>query len=313
MMAVYTQLNESDIQGIGSRYDLTIVDYETVLAGATNYNYLVRTQQGSYVLTVLEDKTFNQAVELGRLLLLLKEYAFPTTRPLFAGNGEIAIVHKGKPVMVKEYVEGEVNRDLDERMLGQVGAAMGKLHQVPVPGFLADRQPYGVRKFTHIFGQDIDREYEAWIAERFSDFAKQKPKSLPRGLIHGDLFYDNVLFEGAMLKAIIDFEEAMCEDKVFDLGMGIVGMCRVGAGVELDKARALVRGYEQVRKLEEREKGALQMFIEYAAETVSCWRYWKYHVDEPSEKNADKHRQMVRIAEEIRGVPKARFSEVVFN
>ena len=132
-------------------------------------------------------------------------------------------------------------------------------------------------------------------------------------MIHGDLFYDNVLFEGRRLKAIIDFEETTCEDNVFDLGMGIVGMCGVGTGVVLEKARALVSGYEQVRELEAREKRALQMFVEYAAATVSCWRYWKYHIDGPSEENADKHRQMARIAEEIKCVPKAKFSEVVFG
>ncbi len=313
MMVIYTQLQESDLQEISVRYNLTIVDYETVSGGATNSNYLVRAQQGRYVLTVFEEKTFNQTVELGQLLLLLEEHQFPTTHPLFAGNGEIAIMHKGKPVMVKKYVEGEVCRYLSNGMLHQVGAAMARLHQVPVPSFLSSRHPYGVLKFPSIQGQNIDTEYETWIAQRFSYFEQQKPQGLPRGLIHGDLFYDNVLFEGRRLKAIIDFEETTCEDNVFDLGMGIVGMCGVGTGVVLEKARALVSGYEQVRELEAREKRALQMFVEYAAATVSCWRYWKYHIDEPREENADKHRQMVQVAEEIMCVPKAKFSEVVFG
>lgn len=313
MMAVYTQLQESDVREIGGRYDLAIEEYETISAGATNLNYVVRAQQGIYVLTVFEDKTFNQVVELGRLLLLLKERAFPTTRPLVAENGGIAIIHKGKPAMVKKYVEGETYRALSNGMLRQAGAAMAKLHRIPVPGFLSKREPYGVRRFPSIQGQNIDVEYETWIANRMSHFEQQKPQGLPQGLIHGDIFYDNVLFESERLRGIIDFEEATCGEKVFDLGMGVVGMCRVGGRVELEKARALVRGYEQVRTLGEREKRAMQMYVEYAAATVSCWRYWKYHVDEPSEEKADKHRQMVRVAEEIQGILKARFSKVVFG
>jgi homoserine kinase type II len=313
MMAVYTKLQESDIWEIAGSYGLTIVNYETIAAGAANSNYLLRTPQGSYVLTVFDDRTLARTVELGRLLLLLKEYAFPTTRPLFAANEEIAMMHKGKPVMMKMYVDGQVYRDLDKTMLHQVGAAMARLHQVPVPGFLSDEQHYSLQKCSSIQGQNIDTEYEAWIAKRFSYLEQQKPQGLPRGLIHGDMFYDNVLFEGTRLKAIIDFEDATCEDKVFDLGMGIVGLCRKGPAVVLEKARALVKGYEQIRVLEEGEKRALQLFVEYAAAAVSCWRYWKYHVDAPRVEKADKHLQMVRAAEGVRGIPKARFLEAVFS
>ena len=312
-MAAFTQLQESDIRGIADSYGLMIVDYEPIAAGAENSSYLVRAQQASYVLTVFEDTTLALAVEHGRLLSRLKEYAFPSPRPLLAVNGEIAAEHNDKPVMLKEYVAGRVYRYPNKTMLHEVGTAMAKLHQVPWPNALSIRQPYGVRKLSSIQGQKIDTEYEGWIAKRLSCLEQQRPQGLPRGLVHGDIFYDNVLFEGARLKAIIDFEDAACEDKLFDLGMGIVGLCRKGQGVVPEKARALVKGYEQIREWEEGEKRALQLYVEYAAATVSCWRYWKYHVDAPSVENADKHRQMVRVAEGIQDIPEARFLEMVFG
>ena len=190
---------------------------------------------------------------------------------------------------------------------------MAKLHQVPQPDFLSIRRPYGVQKYSSIQGQNIDTEYEDWIAKRLPYLEQEKPQGLPRGLIHGDIFYDNVLFEGTKLKAIIDFEDATSNDKVFDLGMGIVGLCRKGKRVVPEKARALVKGYEQIRELEETEKSALQLYVEYAAATVSCWRYWKYHVDAPSVANADKHWQMVRVAEGVQDIPEARFLEMIFS
>ena len=312
-MAVYTQLQKSDIREIAGSYDLTIVDYEPIAAGAGNSNYLVRAQQASYVLTVFEDTTLALTVEHGQLLSLLKEYEFPSPRPLLAVNGKIAIAYNDKPVMLKDCVAGDVCRYPDKTMLHQVGTAMAKLHQVPRPDSLSNRRPYGVQKLASIQGQKIDTEYEGWIAKRLPCLEQRKPQGLPRGLIHGDIFYDNVLFEGTKLKAIIDFEDAACDDKVFDLGMGIVGLCGKGQGVVLEKARALVKGYEQIRKLEEGEKRALQLYVEYAAVTVSCWRYWKYNVDAPSAENADKHWQMVRVAEGVQAIPKARFLEMVFS
>jgi len=313
MMAAFTQLKESDIRGIADSYDLTMVDYEPIAAGTANSNYLVQAQQASYVLTVFEDTTLALAVQHGRLLSLLKEYAFPSPRPLLAVNGEIAIAHNDKPVMMKEYVAGRVYRYPNKTMLHQVGTAMAKLHQVPWPDFLSNRRLYGVQKFSSIQGQKIDTEYEGWIAKRLPYLEQQKPQGLPRGLIHSDIFYDNVLFEGTRLAAIIDFEDATCKDKVFDLGMGIVGLCRKGQGVVLEKAQALVKGYEQIRELEEGEKRALQLYVEYAAVTASCWRYWKYHLDAPSVENTDKHWQMVRVAEGVQDIPKARFLEIVLS
>jgi Ser/Thr protein kinase RdoA (MazF antagonist) len=121
MMAAFTQLKESDIRGIADSYDLTMVDYEPIAAGTANSNYLVQAQQSSYVLTVFEDTTLALTVEHGRLLSLLKEYAFPSPRPLLAVNGEIAIAHNDKPVMMKEYVAGRVYQYPNKTMLHQVG------------------------------------------------------------------------------------------------------------------------------------------------------------------------------------------------
>jgi Ser/Thr protein kinase RdoA (MazF antagonist) len=83
--------------------------------------------------------------------------------------------------------------------------------------------------------------------------------------------------------------------------------------VALDKVQALVAGYQRIRQLEEKEKETLQLFSEYAATLVSCWRYWKYNIDTPIAKEARNHWPMVRIAEKIGGIPQARFLEAVFN
>jgi len=83
--------------------------------------------------------------------------------------------------------------------------------------------------------------------------------------------------------------------------------------VALDKVRALVAGYQRIRQLEEKEEEALQLFSEYAATMVSCWRYWKCNIDTPITNKADTHWPMVRLAEKISDIPQARFLEAVFG
>lgn len=312
-MARYVQLQEDDIQEIAGDYALTVVDFEPIQGGATNSNYLLRTRQGRYVLTVFDEITRAAATRMGRLLLLLAEYAFPAPRPLPPHEGGLVTMHMGKPVMIKTYIAGRVHRDLDATMLRQIGAAMARLHQIPVPDFLTDQQPYGARHVSSITGRNINPRYEAWAARRIAYLAQHIPPGLPQGLIHGDVFYDNVLFVGKKFKAIIDFGEAIHYYKGFDLALGFVGLCREGSTVVLDQARALVRGYHQVRKLKEREQETLQLFAEYAATAISCWRFWKYHIHTLIAAKADAHWQMVRLAEEIGNIPQARFLDAIFG
>jgi homoserine kinase type II len=225
----------------------------------------------------------------------------------------VITTHQGKAVMLKSYIVGQVVRNLDENMLQQMGMALARLHQLPVPDFLHARPPYGLEELPQVVGQNIDPEYEAWVASRFARLERKIPPGLPRGLIHGDLFYDNVLFASQELQALIDFGEAMDYYHTHDLGMSIVGSCRKGTELELDKARALVAGYEKVRRLEEREKETLQLFVEYAATAVSCWRFWKYHVDTHLPDKANEHQTMVRLAKRVRVIPQTQFAGSIFG
>lgn len=312
-MAVYTSLHKSEIQKIAQAYGLTVIKHATVSAGAANTNYLINTKQGDYMLTVAEDKEVKQIAELGELLLLLKQNSFPTTYPILTVNGDIVTQNNSKPVMVKKYIKGNIARDLSQKMLRQIGVAMAKLHQIPAPRFLSNRRPYGVQKYAKIQGRHIDPTYENWIAIKFSDFKRLKPAELPCGLVHGDIFYDNVIFDGDRLKAIIDFEEALYHAKIFDLGMGIVGTCFAGQHFLIEHARSLIQGYERVRKLEREEKNALKLFVEFAAVTVSCWRYWKYHIDSQNKEAADKHKQMMRMADAVHGIPQEMWLKTIFT
>ena len=311
-MAAYIQLQESDVQEIAELYDLTIIDFAPIEGGSSKSNYLLHTRQGRYVLTVFGTKMLDLVTRSGQLLLLLANYEFPTTRLLPSVQGEATTIYREKPVMIKVFIEGQVYRELDQTMLRQVGVAMARLHQLSAPDSLLDKQLYGMPHYSSIVGHSLDPEYETWIVQRLAYLEQRIPQELPQSLIHSDLFYDNVLFVGKRLKAIIDFEDALYYYKGFDLGMGVVGLCSRESGVALDKVRALVAGYQQIRQLEEKEKETLQLFSEYAAAIVSCWRYWKYNVDTPIAKKARTHLPMLRLAERISDIPPTRFLDAIF-
>lgn len=308
-----TRLQLQGIKEIVDKYGLTVSAFRPFSGGAANSSYWLQTGQGNYVLTIFNEKTQGYVARLGQLLLQLAEWEFPTTRLLLPTESGLVTMYRDKPVMLKTFIPGEVNTAWNESLLHQVGGALASLHQVPAPDFLPNTHPYGRQTFATVIGQNIHPLYESWLAEQHAYLAQHFPQQLPQALIHGDLFYDNVLIEGQTLRAIIDFEEACHYYRLFDLGMAIVGLCMEGATVALNKAQALVHGYQQEQRLEAREKEALQLFVEYAAIATSYWRFWKYYVHSPQSEKADKPLAMMRLTKTIRAIPKATFLTAIFK
>ena len=152
-----------------------------------------------------------------------------------------------------------------------------------------------------------DHDYVRWLTGRYCDLTQNISSNLPSGLIHGDLFCDNALFEGKQLKAILDFEDVCHYYKVFDIGMAIVGLCRQNKRIDLGKASSVLSGYQKIRPLEGAEREALQAFIELAAILTSVWRFWKYNIDLPGTQKSNKYLEMVHIARQIAAIPKTVF------
>ena len=311
-MTQYLKLQEKDILEISRKYNLTQIGYESIEESAGNTNYLVRTAQNQYVLTIFETEHI-RAANLSRLLYLLEELDFPTTRIQKLANGDAITSYQGKPVLLKPYIVGQVVENMDENLVSQVGAVMASLHKIPNPHYLPCQHAYGLETFPRVMDKGINLEYENWLAQRYDFFMQTIPSGLPRGLIHGDVFYDNVLFDGKKFKAIIDFEEACQYYKVFDLGMAVVGLCTEESKVRLPKVRSLVNGYQKIRVIERAEKEILQLFVEYAAIATSSWWFWKFNIDTPIAELSDKHREMVNIAKDASAIPNEKFMNAVFS
>jgi homoserine kinase type II len=227
-------------------------------------------------------------------------------------NGETLTRHQGQSVLIRPYVTGQVIEDLDNDQVSQVGTALARLHEIPAPGDLPNQHMYVAETYPKIVEQEIDQKYKKWIEQRYNFLMKNIPLDLPVGLGHGDLFTDNILFEEEKLKAFLDFESVCRMYKAFDLGMTAVGICAEDEEIVINKVRALVDGYQEVRSLEQKEKDSLQIFIECTAILTSAWRFWKYNMDAPDTEKSNKYMQMVNIAKNVSAIPKEEFNNAVF-
>lgn len=312
-MARYTQLNTQQINRLAKLYNLSIDSYQPMEGGAANSSYLLTSAQGRYVLTVYEDQQLKQVTMIGKTLWHLAKHKFSTVVIVPTIEGDAAVLHAGKPVLVKEYIQGKVVQHMDDRMLAQVGAALAQLHQIPSPDYLTRQHPYGLELFSTFLGLDIDPEYDAWLSERTGFLEEHTPTNLPKALIHGDLFYDNVLFHGRSFKAIIDFEEVCFYHKVFDLGMALLGICSADGNLDMEMARTLMAGYLGDGNMGDLERETLQLMLETAAVATSCWRFRKYNLDNPTPDRKRKHWEMAHFADYVHSIDKGEFMAAVFG
>lgn len=306
MMAKYIQLEAKQIRALATQYNLVVSDFSHIEGGAGNTSFLLHTTRGKFILTVFDIPT-ERVVAISQLLLHLEAYQFPTTHVISRIEGGEITAIQGKSVLIKPFIPGQVIQDLDEAQLAQIGAATAQLHQIPAPNCVPNEHDYGLQIFPDIIGYQIDPEYEDWLKQKYNFLRKSIPSDLPTGLIHGDLFFDNILFDQGQFKAIIDFEEACHNYFIFDLGMAILGLCAEGSRINLIKVQALTSGYHQIRHLMQQEKDILQTMVVYAATATSAWRFWKYNIDKPMPDKAKLHRDLMQIAINVQAIPEELF------
>lgn len=295
-MAAYTNLEHADLNEILSLYGLEMHNYSPITAGNSNSNYRIETKEESFVLTMMEEKPKERIEKFAKLLNWLNQHDFKTSFIQLTLKGELVTEFTGKPLLLKKWISGEVYEYFEPGMFQQIGNTLASLHTVPVPDFLPVGYLYGLAALEEVKMHCDDLEFKNWLTTSIHSLENKLPKNLPKGIIHGDLFYDNILFEGDQLKAVIDFEEASHYFLIFDLAMAILGTCQTAGQIDLVKSNFLIKGYEEIRQLTEKEKEYFSLFIQHAAIATSCWRFWKYNIATPNPKNKNKHREMMQLA-----------------
>ncbi len=278
-MAQYTILDDAGIQDILILYGIEkIQSYEVLSGGLANTNYLVQTEQHSLVLTICEQKTHEEAKRLGVLLEYLKQNKFSTSKLVKASNGALTVAWQDKPVLLKEFIVGDIVQDLSKSRLIYLGRELAKLHRIEAPDYVAQDLSFGMGYFDEVQAYASESSFYKWLKHTQEYIENYITVDLPKSLIHSDIFYDNIIISKESKHPIImDFEEACYYYRIFDIGMMLIGVCRDDKIINLTKVSHLIAGYEKEMKLLDIEKKALKAFTVYAATATGFWRHYNFN------------------------------------
>ena len=305
-MAHYTALSDSDLQTILAHYGIEKVKSCKVLSGGSeNTNYLVKTGIGAFVLTICEQKSPKEAKKLASLLEHLLLNNFSTSKLVKTITGKLTIDWNDKPVMLKKFIEGDILEDLSEHLLEHLGKELAKLHQIKAPDYLPSSVNYGIEHFSKVELYAPDSSFNTWLKNTQKHIEVYIDISLPKTLIHSDIFYNNVIVNENRVEAtIMDFEEACYYYRLFDIGMMIVGTCCKNDIIDLNKVASLLKGYQQEVKLLEIEIESLQAFTAYAATATAFWRHQNFNYVNVDATMKNHYLEMKKLADTIINLPK---------
>ena len=273
-MAVYTAIDEASLGAFLAAYDLgPAVQLQGIAEGVENSNYLLVTERGRFILTIYEKRV--DPAELPFFLGLMDHLAargVPCPTPVHGRDGEALRHLCGRPAAVVSFLEGVSPRRVRAAHCAALGAALADLHLAGDGFDMARPNALSVSGWRALFETcraDADRVLaglEQEIDRELTRIEQEWPDDLPRGVIHADLFPDNVFFQGDRLTGIIDFYFACVDLVAYDLAICLNAWCFEPDGAfNITKARHMLAAYRARRGFTPRELAALPLLARGAA------------------------------------------------
>jgi homoserine kinase type II len=273
-MAVYTEVPDEELEAFLGGYDIgAALSIKGIAEGVENSNFLLHTEAGFFILTLYEKRVSEKDLPffLG-LLQHLSARGVTCPQPVSNRKGQPLGRLAGRPAVIVTFLDGVSVRRPDARHCGMVGEALGKMHAAGA-GFSLSRENALSRAGWHqLFRAAEHRADEVLpglavaLAEELAHLDAAWPRTLPEGVIHADLFPDNVFFLAGQLSGLIDFYFACDDFLAYDLAICLNAWCfEPDTSFNITKGMALINGYERVRPLEAAETAALPTLARGAA------------------------------------------------
>ncbi|MFK7773991.1 MAG: homoserine kinase [Saprospiraceae bacterium] len=309
----YTVLNIEAINNLARQYDLgEIISFKILSGGSENTNYLIASNIEKYVLTICEQKSTTEAINLSMLLEHLATNNFSTSKIIRNKKNELISTYNDKPVILKSFLEGKTMDNLPNHLIELIGIQMGKLHKINEPDYLPKKLNYGIEQFSDVAIYAENSSFHNWLKKIEDQIKSYFSQPIPQALIHSDIFYSNVIIDDDENNiTIMDFEEATYYYRIFDIGMTIVGICCEGELVNLEKVSSLLKGYVQEIELTDLEKNALQVFTIYAAASMSFWRHRNFNYTNPTPGMENHYLALKNIADCVKELPEDCFKKIL--
>jgi homoserine kinase type II len=273
-MAVYTEVGDAELEAFLSEYDIGEADaFKGIAEGVENSNYLLTTTRGHYIVTLYEKRVDPDDLPffLG-LMDHLSQRGINCPQPIHGRDGQALRRLAGKPAAITSFLHGMWPRRIAVKHCGPVGAALAGLHRAGSDFKMQRRNALSVEGWRPLFeaGRDKADELAKGLAHELEAeldvLEAQWPKALPGGVIHADLFNDNVFFLHDEVSGLIDFYFACNDAFAYDVAICLNAWCfEPDRAFNTTKARSLLQAYEKVRPLEQAERASLPLLARGAA------------------------------------------------
>ena len=273
-MAVYTTVSDDELTEFLSRYDLgEVLAFKGIAEGVENSNFLLQTEHGNHILTLYEKRVAPE--DLPYFLALMRHLAangVDCPLPIAACDGSALQSLCGRPAAIISFLEGLWPRRIHPFHCRELGAGLARMHLAGAD--FAMTRPNnlsidGWRPLLEACGPRSDEVRPALFGELNEELGKLEsewPEELPQGVIHADLFPDNVFFRNERLTGFIDFYFACNDALAYDVAVCLNAWCFEPDGsFNITKAQQFLASYRAVRPLDERELLALPLLCRGAA------------------------------------------------
>jgi homoserine kinase type II len=276
-MAVYTKLNKQNIEEILSNYSIgNLKEFKGIEEGIENTNYYLLVDTKKYILTIYEKRVKEKDLPFfSQLMSSLNKAGFKCPVPIESNNKKTIINYKSKNLMIVSFLEGKAKKILNPEDCKSIGLEVARMHEITKNFKIQRENNLSVGSWRKIFDQvkdkcvQIHKDLPLLIESNLKDVEKNWPKNLPKGIIHADLFSDNIFFKDNSFSGIIDFYFSCNDFYSLEIAICFNALCFDGPKNNLSfnvtKAINFMNGYNLIRKINDDEKKYIKVLSQGSA------------------------------------------------
>ena len=267
-MAYYTKINKSEFKKYLENYSLgNLYYFKGIDEGIENTNYFFRTKSNKSVLTIYDNKITERIKEKNLIFFIdlvnfLRKEKFPCPKILYNNNNKQLNSYKNKQFTIIDFVNGKIAKKINFQHCYKLGRTLATLHIKSLKFKKKRKNDFSLKEWDKLIKKKIklSKNESFFLKKEIKYIKKNWPTKLPSGIIHGDLFPDNVFFKDSKIIGIIDLSNACNDFFCYDLSICINSWCYENK-LNIDKMKNLVKGYNSVRKLKTQEISYLNIFL----------------------------------------------------
>ena len=253
-MAVFTSISFDELSIWLKQFNLSnLIDFQGISSGVTNTNYLIVVEDARFILTIFEDTQFDDLSFYIDLMSFLSKNHILCPQPILNKNEKYLSLLKNKPALLVSFLNGSEKEDVSPDNCFGVGKALANFHlkAEKFPQKRKNTRNLSWIKTTHENLSNLLSEDDNKIIEKEFTFQEDNvDDNLAQGIIHADLFIDNVLFDGDKVSGMIDLYYACTDKYIYDIAIALNDWCIDDMGeIDIGKMKTFINGYDSLLSL----------------------------------------------------------------